>query len=222
MIAVELHQVSKNFEGRPTLRAVTLSIDEGVRAVLSGPSGCGKTTLLRIVAGLEFPDAGAVHVMGRCVAQAHRNLVEPEARRIGMVFQDLALWPHMTVAQHVLFAIRYSSKPLGNAAERARSMLKLVQLEDYAQAKPHALSGGQQQRLALARALAGEPRILLMDEPLSNVDAELKDHLQREILRLHALLRFTLLYVTHDREEAAMIGSCIVTMREGTIVSSRT
>jgi len=217
MNAVELQQVSKTFDGRSALNGVTLSIEEGMRVVLSGPSGCGKTTLLRIVTGLEVPDAGTVHLMGRCVAQAHRNLIEPEERGIGLVFQDLALWPHMTVAQHLHFAIRYSHNAAGDVAQRAHRMLKLVQLDDCANMKPHALSGGQQQRLALARALAGEPRIVLMDEPLSNVDAELKAHLQTEILRLHALLGFTLLYVTHDREDAAVIGTRIVTMRTGSI-----
>jgi len=220
MNAIKLQQVSKTFDGRPALDAVTLSIEAGTRVVLSGPSGCGKTTLLRIIAGLESADAGTIYLMGKCVAEATRNLIEPEERGIGMVFQDLALWPHMTVAQHLDFAIRYSRKASADVAGRSHRMLQLVQLEDYARAKPHALSGGQQQRLALARALAGEPDIVLMDEPLSNVDAKLKTHLQNEILRLHALLRFTLLYVTHDRAEAAIIGSRIVAMDAGAVVTA--
>jgi iron(III) transport system ATP-binding protein len=220
MIAVELRKVSKTFDGRPVLHDVTLSIEESARVVLSGPSGCGKTTLLRIIAGLESTDAGTVHLLDRCVAQPHRNLIEPEERGIGMVFQDLALWPHMTVGQHLDFAIRYSRNRADAVAERVRGMLQLVRLEDRARAKPHALSGGQQQRLALARALAGEPRIVLMDEPLSNVDTELKRHLYSEILRLHTLLRFTLLYVTHDPAEAAIIGTRTLTMRDGEIVDA--
>jgi ABC-type Fe3+/spermidine/putrescine transport system ATPase subunit len=139
-----------------------------------------------------------------------------------MVFQDLALWPHMTVTEHLIFALRYNRNPSADASERASRMLQLVQLEDYAHTKPHELSGGQQQRLALARALAGEPKILLMDEPLANVDVELKAHLEREILRLHGLLRFTLLYVTHDAPEAASIGSRIITMRAGEITAHGT
>lgn len=221
MNAVELSAVFKTFDGRRALNDISAAIESGARVVLSGPSGCGKTTLLRVIAGLEVPDAGSVHIAGRCAAHGKRNLIDPEARGIGMVFQDLALWPHMTVTQHLQFAVRYSRKRCADPDERARSMMKLVALEDYAGAKPHALSGGQQQRLALARALAGEPEIVLMDEPLSNLDLELKVHLQREILRLHELLHFTLIYVTHDREEATTIGSRILTMSEGAIVSTK-
>jgi ABC-type Fe3+/spermidine/putrescine transport system ATPase subunit len=221
MNAVELGGVFKSLDGRRVLNDITAAIESGTRVVLSGPSGCGKTTLLRVIAGLEVPDAGSVHIAGRCVAHGKRNLIDPEARGIGMVFQDLALWPHMTVTQHLQFAVRYSRKRCADPDARAHSMMELVALEDYAGARPHALSGGQQQRLALARALAGEPGIVLMDEPLSNLDLELKVHLQREILRLHELLHFTLIYVTHDREEAATIGSRILSMRDGTIVSSK-
>ena len=218
MNAVELTSVFKSFDGRIVLNAATVAIEDGERVVLTGSSGCGKTTLLRVIAGLEVPDAGTVCVAGRCVAQAGRNVIEPEARAIGMVFQDLALWPHMTAAEHLAFAIRYSHEALSEPADRVRRMLELVQLAGYADAKPHALSGGQQQRLALARTLAAEPRIVLMDEPLSSLDHDLKSHLQREILRLQALLRLTLIYVTHDREEAAVIGSRVLMMRAGAIV----
>jgi ABC-type Fe3+/spermidine/putrescine transport system ATPase subunit len=218
MSAIKLQQISKAFQDRPILNHVSLSIEDGARAVLSGPSGCGKTTLLRIVSGLEIADTGSVYLADTCVAQAGRNLVAPEKRGIGMVFQDLALWPHMTATQHLEFALRYSGIRLADQEALVRHMLELVQLYSFGSAKPHALSGGQQQRLALARALVGRPRIVLMDEPLSNLDAELKNHLQSEILRLHSILRFTLLYVTHDREEAGIIGSRVITMREGAIV----
>lgn len=155
--------------------------------------------------------------MDRYVAQSGRNLVEPEERNIGMVFQDLALWPHMSVEEHLNFAVLYGHGDGGRRAARVRAMLDLVRLAEHADAKPHALSGGQQQRLALARALIGEPRIVLMDEPLSGADDELKAHLQREILRLQHQLGFSLVYVTHDRQEAATVGTRSLKLHDGTL-----
>ena len=216
MSAIELRAVSKAYNARTVVDSISASIEPGERVVLLGPSGCGKTTVLRLVAGLETPDSGAISINGSRVAEASRNLVEPEQRRIGMVFQDLALWPHMTVCQHLEFALRYA--PRNKAADtpaRIREVLEMVRLVDHAQAKPGALSGGQQQRIALARALIGNPTIVLMDEPLSSLDPELNLHLRREILRLHAALGFTLVYVTHSREEAANIGSRVIAMRQG-------
>jgi len=193
-----------------------MSVQPGERVVLLGPSGCGKTTVLRLVAGLEVPDSGVIEIDGTPVAAEARNLVEPERRRIGMVFQDLALWPHMTAYQHLEFALRYAlqTRPAHRPA-RIREVLEMVRLADRAQAKPGELSGGQQQRIALARALVAEPAIVLMDEPLSSLDPELNLHLRREILRLHAELGFTLVYVTHSREEAVDMGSRVIGMAHG-------
>jgi ABC-type Fe3+/spermidine/putrescine transport system ATPase subunit len=218
MSAIELHAVSKGYDGRTVVDGLSASVAHGDRVVLLGPSGCGKTTLLRLVAGLEAPDSGAIIIDGNRVAANGRILVEPEQRHIGMVFQDLALWPHMTVSQHLEFALRYDlrSKPPDRPA-RIREVLEMVRMADRAQAKPGELSGGQQQRVALARALVASPAIVLMDEPLSSLDPELNLHLRREILGLHAVLGFTLVYVTHSREEAAEIGSRIVAMRHGGI-----
>jgi ABC-type Fe3+/spermidine/putrescine transport system ATPase subunit len=218
MSAIELRAVSKGFDGRTVVDAISASVERGERVVLLGPSGCGKTTLLRLVAGLEAPDSGAIIIDGNRVAANGRILVEPEQRHIGMVFQDLALWPHMTVSQHLEFALRYDlrNKPPHRPA-RIREVLEMVRMADRAQAKPGELSGGQQQRVALARALVASPAIVLMDEPLSSLDPELNLHLRREILGLHAVLGFTLVYVTHSREEAAEIGSRIVAMRHGGI-----
>jgi len=218
MSAIELRGVSKAFADRTVLNAVTLSLAPAARVALTGPSGCGKTTLLRIVAGLEVPDAGDVYLRGVHVARAGRNLSEPEARDIGFMFQDLALWPHMTVTDHLTFALRYSRRPPNERSKQVQRWLELVQLSDHARAKPSTLSGGQQQRLALARALVREPSVVLMDEPLSNLDSELKAHLQSEILRLHGLLHFTLLYVTHDLAEAAFLGARILRMRAGSVL----
>lgn len=195
-----------------------MAVESGERLVLFGPSGCGKTTLLRLLAGLEVPDAGVVRMGGHVVAEDGRNLVEPEHRHIGMVFQDLALWPHMTVAQHLEFALRYGvrSRSVDTAAQ-IRKVIEMVRLADRANARPEVLSGGQQQRVALARALIASPDIVLMDEPLSSLDNDLSLHLRREILQLHTELRFTLVYVTHNREEAAAVGSRVIAMRNGRI-----
>jgi iron(III) transport system ATP-binding protein len=211
MSAIELRAVSKAYEGRTVVDQMSVSVQRGERVALLGPSGCGKTTVLRLVAGLEVPDSGAILIDSRPVAEGGRNLVEPEQRHIGMVFQDLALWPHMTVSQHLDFALRYGipADPAHRAA-RIQEMLEMVRMADRAQAKPGELSGGQQQRVALARALIANPAVVLMDEPLASLDAELNLHLRREILRLHVELAFTLVYVTHSREEAADIGSRVI------------
>ena len=211
MIAIELHAVSKAYNGRVVVEELSASVERGERLVLVGPSGCGKTTVLRLVAGLEVPDSGAISINGSRVAEDGRNLVQPERRHIGMVFQDLALWPHMRVSQHLEFALRYGSqlKPADRPG-RIREVLEMVRMADRAEAKPGDLSGGQQQRVALARALVANPTIVLMDEPLSSLDPELNLHLRRELLRVHAELGFTLVYVTHDRDEAAEVGSRVI------------
>jgi len=214
MSAIELRAVSKAYDGRAVVDGISVSVERGERVVLLGPSGCGKTTVLRLVAGLEVPDSGAITINGSPVAEGGRNLVEPERRHIGMVFQDLALWPHMTVSQHLEFALRYDIRTdLAHRPARIREALEMVRMADRAQAKPGELSGGQQQRVALARALVANPAVVLMDEPLSSLDLELNRYLRREILRLHAELGFTLVYVTHNREEAADIGSRVIAMR---------
>ncbi|MEO8157563.1 MAG: ABC transporter ATP-binding protein [Betaproteobacteria bacterium] len=216
MNAIELHAVSKAYGGRAVVKNLSASVKRGERLVLLGPSGCGKTTLIRLVAGLEVPDAGSITINGNRVAENGRNLVEPEARHIGMVFQDLVLWPHMSVWQHLEFALRYDKrfKPDARPAQ-IQEILQMVRMADCARAKPDELSGGQQQRVALARALVADPAIVLMDEPLSSLDPGLNVHLRREILRLHGELGFTLLYVTHNHDEAAEIGSRVISMREG-------
>ena len=214
MSGIELHAVTKVYGDRTAVDRISASVEHGERVALLGPSGCGKTTVLRLVAGLEVPDSGTITIDGIRVAEAKRNLLQPEKRHIGMVFQDLALWPHMTVSQHLEFALRYDERT--QSAERPariRAVLEMVRMADRAQAKPGELSGGQQQRVALARALVASPTIVLMDEPLSSLDSELNLHLRQEILRLHGELGFTLLYVTHSREEAVEIGSRVIAMR---------
>jgi iron(III) transport system ATP-binding protein len=222
MSALELRAVSKAYDGCTAVDGLSVSVGLGERVALLGPSGCGKTTVLRLIAGLEVPDAGTIRIDGLLAATDGRNLIDPERRRIGLVFQDLALWPHMTVSQHLEFALRYGAK-IGPAERpnRIREVLQMVRLYDRADARPGELSGGQQQRIALARALVGNPAIVLMDEPLSNLDRELSRHLRQEILRLHGELGFTLVYVTHSPEEAADLGSRVLAMRQGRVEPRR-
>jgi iron(III) transport system ATP-binding protein len=214
MSTIEMRNVAMTYGSRAVLDGFSATVERGERVVLVGPSGCGKTTVLRLLAGLEVPSSGAISIDGTLVAEGGRNLVEPEQRRMGIVFQDLALWPNMTVYKQLEFVLRYDrrNKPTERPG-RIRAMLQMVRLADRANAKPGELSGGQQQRVALARALAANPAIVLMDEPLSSLDPELSLHLRKEILRLHAELGFTLLYVTHSVEEAAEVGSRVITMR---------
>jgi ABC-type Fe3+/spermidine/putrescine transport system ATPase subunit len=218
MSTIELRAVSKAYNGRSVIDGLSVSVERGERVAVVGPSGCGKTTLLRLVAGLEIPTAGAISIDAALVSDRGRNLVEPEQRRIGMVFQDLALWPNMTVYQHLDFALRYGrrNKPTDRPV-RIREALQMVRMADRAGAKPEELSGGEQQRVALARALVANPAIVLMDEPLSSLDPVLNLHLRQEILRLHAELGFTLVYVTHSQEEAGHVGSRVLVLRQGKI-----
>jgi iron(III) transport system ATP-binding protein len=203
---IEFSSVTKIYRDRRVVDAVSLVIESGERVVLFGPSGCGKSTALLLVAGLVAPDCGDLRIDGEVVSSARKILVPPQSRNVGMVFQDLALWPHMSVAENIAFGLRARRVPALERDRRIRSIANLVGLGDYLKVKPGELSGGEQQRVALARALALEPRILLMDEPLSNVDAALARRLRDEILHLHAELAFTLIYVTHSRHEAQEIG----------------
>ncbi|HHQ47313.1 MAG TPA: ABC transporter ATP-binding protein [Acidobacteria bacterium] len=218
MKLLELDSVRLSYGGRPAVDGVGLAVEEGDRLVILGPSGCGKTTVLRLLAGLAAPDEGRVMIDGRLAAADGRLEIEPERRGLGMVFQDLALWPHLSVAGNLELGLRARRVPRAERKRRIRRMLDLVELGDLASRRPGELSGGQQQRVALARALVLEPRALLMDEPLSSLDPELNRRLRAEILTLQERLGFTLVYVTHDREEAAALATRIVLMDHGRIV----
>jgi len=217
MTVIAFESVSKSYGGRLAVQDFSLSIDMGERIVILGPSGCGKTTVLRLLAGFVAPDTGTIRIGGQIVAQDGRNLREPEERDLGMVFQDLALWPHLSVGGNLEFGLRAKGIPSKERTHRVQDMLRLVEMEEYANAKPAELSGGQQQRVALARALILRPHALLMDEPLSNLDEELNRRLRKEILRVQETLRFTLLFVTHDRQESAQLATRVVCMRSGRI-----
>ena len=206
---IELRGVSKLYRGRAVVDALSLKVESGERLVLFGPSGCGKSTILLMIAGLVIPDQGRSASMGRSLRHRDGNRRPPHERGIGMVFQDLALWPHLTVAENIEFGLKARRIAAKERRQRIREVADVVGLGDYLDVRPGELSGGEQQRVALARALALRPRILLMDEPLSSLDEALSRKLRAEILRLHAEIGFTLVYVTHSRGEAQDIGTRI-------------
>jgi len=209
-----LDQLEVRYPGRarPSVDGVTLQLEAGDVGVLIGPSGCGKTTLLRAVAGLEHVSGGSIHLGDRVVSSARVHL-PAEARRMGMVFQDYALFPHLTVYENVRFGLY--RKKASEQQQRVRELLALVGLSVSAQRYPHELSGGQQQRVALARSLAPEPQLLLLDEPFSNLDVELRERLALEVREILKEARTTALFVTHDQMEAFAIGDVIGVMSGG-------
>jgi iron(III) transport system ATP-binding protein len=220
MSMIEFRAVSKVYSGRRVIDALSLKIEAGERVILFGPSGCGKSTVLHLITGLVTPESGDILVNDELVAAGGRIFCEPEQRGIGMVFQDLALWPHMTVSENIEFGLRARKIPDKERKKRVRDVVDLVGLGDYLNVRPGELSGGQQQRVALARALALAPRIVLMDEPLSSLDEALNIQIRKEILRLHCELRFTLVYVTHNRDEAKELGTRSMHLRNGRIDSA--
>jgi iron(III) transport system ATP-binding protein len=219
--AISLANVTKRFGSHAALDNVSLAVAPGKAAVILGPSGCGKTTLLRVIAGLEVPDVGQVVLNGVTVSAAGRTIVPPHQRRLGFVFQDLALWPHLTVREILDFVLGSMHMSRGERSRRTRAVLALVRIEQFATRYPHQLSGGEQQRVALARAIVGEPRILLLDEPLSSLDPDLRAELRSELARLQHTLALTMVYVTHDREDAAALADHVVEMRAGRIATVR-
>lgn len=215
MSEVELRTVSKAFGREVALAGLSLEIRPGERLVLMGPSGSGKTTVLRLIAGFLAPDSGSVLLRGNPVSSEGRLLVPPEKRDLGMVFQDLALWPHLSVRGNLEFGLKARGLDSAERDRRISDVLRLIGLEARTDARPGELSGGQQQRVAIARALVTGPKLLLMDEPLSSVDLILAVRLRREIVRLQQTLGFTLVYVTHGRDEALEIGTRLVVMDRG-------
>lgn len=217
---LRLAGVTKTYRHTAAIADVSLDVAAGESVVVLGPSGCGKTTLLRSIAGLLNPDAGEIWLDGRLVSGAG-TFVAPHERRLGFVFQDLALWPHLTVRKQLEFVTRAAGMPEPEREERAERILRLVRVEQFSLRYPHELSGGEQQRVALARALVGEPRLLLLDEPLSSLDPDLRKTLRRELRTLQRELTLTTMYVTHDREDAAVLADRVVEMRAGRIETNR-
>jgi iron(III) transport system ATP-binding protein len=220
LTCIKLDSVSFAFGANTVLNNIDLHIEAGSIVALLGPSGCGKSTLLRLLAGLTVPDSGEIRFGDRLVAKAGWGMA-PEQRDIGMVFQDYALWPHMTVAQNIAFPLRMRGVPRGERQTRVNAALARVGLTGFAERKPSGLSGGQQQRVALARAIVAEPRVLLFDEPLSNLDSELRESLCIEMSRLLRQLGITAVYVTHDRREAELLADRIVHLSAGSVAAVR-
>ncbi|MBL5928650.1 ABC transporter ATP-binding protein [Lelliottia amnigena] len=218
--SITLNGVSYAFGANTVLNQIDLHIDAGSVVALLGPSGCGKSTLLRLLAGLTHPAQGEIHFGDRLVAKAGWSL-PPEARDIGMVFQDYALWPHMTAAQNVAFPLKMRNVRRQECDSRVAQALARVGLSEFADRKPAGLSGGQQQRVALARAIVAEPRVLLFDEPLSNLDSELRESLCLEMATLLRQLGTTAVYVTHDRREAEILADRIVHLSAGSVAADR-
>lgn len=209
-IILQLKNIRKSFDGTEVLQSLNLDVHRAEFITLLGSSGCGKTTTLRIIAGLEIPDSGSVILEGQDITG-----LEPNKRNVNTVFQSYALFPHMTVEENVGYGLKIRKVPKAEIAQKVQEMLKLVQLEEYGKRMPDQLSGGQRQRIAIARALANEPKVLLLDEPLGALDLKLRRQMQLELKRLQKQLGITFIYITHDQEEAINMSDRIAVMNKG-------
>jgi iron(III) transport system ATP-binding protein len=212
MATIHLDGVGKRYDTHTVFSDLSLTVNHGECFTLLGPSGCGKTVLLRLIAGFETPNAGAVDIGGATVADASGESVPPDRRDLGVVFQDYAVWPHMTVFQNVSYPLKLAGTPPEALREQTMRAISLVNMDGLENRLPSELSGGQQQRVALARALAARPSILLLDEPLSNLDANLREEMRFEIKELQHKLDITVFYVTHDQEVALAISDRMAIM----------
>jgi ABC-type Fe3+/spermidine/putrescine transport system ATPase subunit len=220
-VPVAIERLTMSYGAVPAVRGIDFSVAPGETVTLLGPSGCGKTTTLRCIAGLEVPTGGRITLGDQVVYDSERGVfIEPERRNIGMVFQSYAIWPHMTVGGNVGFPLAIAGVGKAEVQARSRAVLDLVGLGDLAARSAADLSGGQQQRVALARALVHEPRVVLFDEPLSNLDANLRARMRTELQVLQARLGFTAIFVTHDQEEALSLSDHIVIMNRGRVEQS--
>jgi iron(III) transport system ATP-binding protein len=215
-VSVKIEGLSKSFAGNPVIADLSVSFRAGAISVLLGSSGCGKTTILRCIAGLEEPDEGEIRINDRLVFSARRNVqVLPEQRNLGMVFQSYAIWPHMTVNENVALPLRARSMSAPEAKQRVQELLQLVGLNGLGERSATQLSGGQQQRVAIARCLANRPELVLLDEPLSNLDAKLRVGMRSELKQLQQTFKATMIFVTHDQEEAMSLADEIFLFHGG-------
>ena len=216
MASVKLENLTKSYGGHQVLKSPNVTFQDGEFVTLLGPSGCGKTTTLRLIAGFEQPTSGRIWIGDTLVSDEH-TLMPPEKRGIGMVFQSYAVWPHMNVFENTAYPLRIQHLSRTEIESKVHRMLEVVHLEQYAQRLPNQLSGGQQQRVALARALVAEPKLLLLDEPLSNLDAKLRESMRFEIKDLARDLGITVVYVTHDQSEAMTMSDRILLFNNGEV-----
>ena len=219
MATVTIKHISKSFGNNAVLRDFNEVFEEGEFVTLLGPSGCGKTTMLRIIAGFEKPTSGELYI-GDELVSGGKTFVPPEKRNIGMVFQSYAVWPHMNVFDNVAYPLTIKKRPKEEIRTNVERVLEIVHLSQYAKRFPNQLSGGQQQRIALARALVAEPGLLLLDEPLSNLDAKLRESMRFEIKEIQRKLGITVVYVTHDQTEAMAMSDRIFLINRGVVQQS--
>ncbi len=220
---VSLQQIRKSFSNTTVLKKINLDLAEGAFTAILGSSGSGKTTLLRLIAGLEKPDTGTIHINGRLVSKDNRILVPPAQRETGFIFQDLALWPHLTVYENIALGLRIkTNRQEADIAATIAKMLEFFGIAEHQHKYPGQLSGGQQQLVAIARSLALEPKLLLMDEPLANLDVKLKVRIRKQIKNLTRQFSVSIIYVTHDHLEAFNLADEIVVIDSGRVIESGT
>lgn len=217
MNMLEVKHVIKILGKKEVVRGVSFEVERGQLLALLGPSGCGKTTTLRMIAGLEVPDYGEIWIDGALASSSQKIVMSQKERHIGMVFQDLALWPHMTVYKNIEFGLKAIGLTRAERQKRIEAVLDKVNMQKYANEYPSRLSGGQQQLIAIARAIVTEPKLLLMDEPLSNIDVQLRDDIRKEIKRIQQETEITTVYVTHDQEDAFLLADKIAVMNAGVV-----
>ena len=215
MNALEVKRLTKYYNKKEIVRDISLGVEQGQLLAMLGPSGCGKTTTLRMIAGLETPDDGEIWIEGALANHGQKVMTSQKQRHIGMVFQDLALWPHMTVYENIEFGLKAHGLIRAERRKKIDAILHKVNMQNYAREYPGKLSGGQQQLIAIARAIVTKPKLLLMDEPLSNIDVKLREDIRQEIKRIQQETQITTVYVTHDQEDAFLLADKIAVMNNG-------